>query len=166
MFTAKPDNELKSLLKPVRRKLQNQVLIQQITLYGLWGAGGSGLLLLAARFWPIPYYAWLAVAMFPLGLAIGWMSTKWRQTTWQKSAQAADGNGLAQRVETAWEHRESTSSVAVMQQGRIVEVGARDALFANPQHEYTRGLMSAIPVADPVLERRRRAEAAELLAER
>ncbi|WP_281869694.1 hypothetical protein [Brevibacillus parabrevis] len=115
MFTAKPDNELKSLLKPVRRKLQNQVLIQQITLYGLWGAGGSGLLLLAARFWPIPYYAWLSVAMFPLGLAIGWMSTKWRQTTWQKSAQAADGNGLAQRVETAWEHRESTSSVAVMQ---------------------------------------------------
>ena len=115
MFTVKPDNELKSLLKPVRRKLQNQVLIQQITLYGLWGAGGSGLLLLSARFWPIPYYAWLSAVVFPLGLMIGWMSTKWRQTTWQKSAQAADGNGLAQRVETAWEHRESTSAVAVMQ---------------------------------------------------
>ena len=58
--------------------------------------------------------------------------------------------------------RYMSSTVAVMQQGRIVEIGARDALFANPQHEYTRGLMPAIPIADPVLERRRRAEAAAL----
>ncbi|WP_303709635.1 MULTISPECIES: ABC transporter ATP-binding protein [Microbacterium] len=58
--------------------------------------------------------------------------------------------------------RYMSSTIAVMQQGRIVEIGARDALFANPQHEYTRGLMAAIPVADPVLERRRRAEAAAL----
>ncbi|MDR2323656.1 MAG: ABC transporter ATP-binding protein [Microbacterium sp.] len=58
--------------------------------------------------------------------------------------------------------RYMSSTVAVMQQGRIVEMAARDQLFANPQHEYTRGLMAAIPIADPVAERRRRAEAAAL----
>ncbi|MCR4660195.1 MAG: ABC transporter ATP-binding protein [Bacteroidales bacterium] len=35
--------------------------------------------------------------------------------------------------------------IIVMQQGRIVEQGASDELFANPQHEYTRTLLSAIP---------------------
>ncbi|PRB06994.1 ABC transporter ATP-binding protein [Microbacterium sp. MYb64] len=58
--------------------------------------------------------------------------------------------------------RYMSSTVAVMQQGRIVEMAARDQLFADPQHEYTRGLMAAIPIADPVAERRRRAEAAAL----
>ncbi|MGN5238626.1 ATP-binding cassette domain-containing protein [Rhodococcus sp. SJ-3] len=36
-------------------------------------------------------------------------------------------------------------SVAVMQSGRIVEYAATDALFADPQQEYTRTLLSAIP---------------------
>ena len=39
--------------------------------------------------------------------------------------------------------------------GRIVERAPRDALFAAPRHPYTRALLSAIPVPDPVLERRR-----------
>jgi len=38
---------------------------------------------------------------------------------------------------------------AVMYLGRIVEIGPRAAVFENPQHEYTRTLLSAVPVPDP-----------------
>ncbi len=51
--------------------------------------------------------------------------------------------------------------VAVMFLGQIVEIGPRRAIFENPQHPYTRKLMSAVPIADPA----RRHIKRELLSE-
>ena len=39
--------------------------------------------------------------------------------------------------------------VAVMYLGQIVEMGSRQDVFENPQHEYTRKLLAAVPVAEP-----------------
>ncbi|MBX8802235.1 ABC transporter ATP-binding protein [Ochrobactrum sp. MR28] len=39
--------------------------------------------------------------------------------------------------------------VAVMYLGEIVEIGSRQAVFENPQHEYTKRLMAAVPIPDP-----------------
>ncbi|NKQ58009.1 ABC transporter ATP-binding protein [Amycolatopsis sp. K13G38] len=47
--------------------------------------------------------------------------------------------------------------VAVMQRGKLVEVGSRDQVLHSPREEYTKRLLSAAPVADPVLQVERRA---------
>jgi ABC-type oligopeptide transport system ATPase subunit len=39
--------------------------------------------------------------------------------------------------------------LAVMYQGRIVEMGTTETIFATPAHPYTRALLSAVPAIDP-----------------
>ena len=51
--------------------------------------------------------------------------------------------------------RHISDRVAVMYVGKLVEVTDRNSIFENPLHPYTRALLSAIPVPDPVIERKR-----------
>ena len=46
--------------------------------------------------------------------------------------------------------------IAVMQEGRLVEVGERDQILKKPKDDYTRKLIAAVPVPDPKEQRERR----------
>ena len=46
--------------------------------------------------------------------------------------------------------------VAVMYLGNIVEAGTAAEIYKNPQHPYTKALLSAIPVPDPIAERNKK----------
>lgn len=48
-----------------------------------------------------------------------------------------------------------SDNVAVMYLGRIVEYADKKELFGNPLHPYTKGLLSAIPIANPKLKRKK-----------
>ena len=115
MFAQKSTDELQSLLMPIRKRLGRRQLMRHWTMYGLGGMGGSVLLLLVARLWPIPHYPWLALAILVLALVAGSIVAWSKQPTWLDCAKTADGQGLAQRTVTAWEHRDSETAIALRQ---------------------------------------------------
>ncbi len=46
--------------------------------------------------------------------------------------------------------------IGVMYFGKIVEIGNSNSICSNPMHPYTKALLSAIPIANPILERQRK----------
>lgn len=51
--------------------------------------------------------------------------------------------------------RHVADRIAVMYLGKIVELADRDELYQTPKHPYTKALLSAIPIPDPLIEKRR-----------
>lgn len=48
-----------------------------------------------------------------------------------------------------------SDQVVVLYLGRVMEQGTTEAVFGPPYHPYTEALLSAVPVADPAVEKRR-----------
>jgi ABC-type oligopeptide transport system ATPase subunit len=62
--------------------------------------------------------------------------------------------------------RSMSDRIAVMNLGKLVEVGTADQIYNEPKDEYTKALFSAVPVPDPRRQRERKAERAKLKIER
>ncbi|MCF3180291.1 ABC transporter ATP-binding protein [Streptomyces polychromogenes] len=60
--------------------------------------------------------------------------------------------------------RQVSDRVAVMRAGRVVEEGPVDEVYGRPAHPYTRRLLDAVPVLDPLLAARRRSARQEVYA--
>ncbi|WP_180902681.1 ABC transporter ATP-binding protein [Martelella soudanensis] len=50
-----------------------------------------------------------------------------------------------------------STRVMVLYLGRVMEVAPSDELYASPQHPYTQALLSAVPIPDPEIERKKKA---------
>jgi ABC-type oligopeptide transport system ATPase subunit len=62
--------------------------------------------------------------------------------------------------------RTMADEIAVMNQGKLVEVGPAEEVYSSPKEEYTKALFTAVPVPDPRRQRERKAERARLKLER
>jgi oligopeptide transport system ATP-binding protein len=58
--------------------------------------------------------------------------------------------------------RTMSDEIAVMNQGKLVEVGPAEEVYSHPKDEYTKALFAAVPVPDPRRQRERKAERARL----
>ncbi len=85
-----------------------------------------------------------AVSMVDVSIRIGLLNMMGRLQAELGAALVFITHDLALAKYFAWEGR-----IAVMYLGRIVEIGRTQEVIANPQHPYTRVLLSAIPEADP-----------------
>ena len=62
--------------------------------------------------------------------------------------------------------RTMSDRIAVMNQGKLVEIGPADQIYNDPKDEYTKALFTAVPVPDPRRQRERKAERAKLKIDR
>jgi oligopeptide transport system ATP-binding protein len=62
--------------------------------------------------------------------------------------------------------RTMADEIAVMNEGKLVEVGPAEQVYANPKEVYTKALFTAVPVPDPRRQRERKAERARLRIEK
>jgi oligopeptide/dipeptide ABC transporter ATP-binding protein len=85
-----------------------------------------------------------AVSMVDVSIRIGLLNMLMQMRTDLKLTIVFITHDLALAKYFAWEGR-----IAVMYLGRIVEIGQTQEIVANPQHPYTRVLLSAVPEADP-----------------
>jgi ABC-type oligopeptide transport system ATPase subunit len=58
--------------------------------------------------------------------------------------------------------RSMSDDIAVMKDGKILESGRADDVYEHPKHEYTRALLTAVPVPDPRRMKERRVERRKL----
>ena len=54
--------------------------------------------------------------------------------------------------------RAVSDDIAVMEKGKLVELGPADRVYSRPGHDYTKALLAAVPVPDPRRMRERKAE--------